>query len=126
MTFITFYEFGSDWDWTVVTEKVLPPISLKNFGLDAQGMSELASFMEIDKNVNWKYELPRYGTKLKVTPVDIGAGICLEEELQTMERFTDSEERDRILYGLYPKVLNGRKIKMLELSWNREKGVFGL
>jgi len=124
--FITFCEFGSDWDWTDVTEDVLPPISLSKFGLDGPGMSELASFMEIEKNVNWKYELPRYGTKLKVTPIDIGEGICLEEELQTTERFTDFEERDRILYGLYPKVLNGRKIKTLELSWNWEKGVFGL
>ncbi|MBU0764292.1 MAG: hypothetical protein KJ607_05610 [Bacteroidetes bacterium] len=110
-------------EWKNITDEVLPEISFNDFW-DSPDPVPAEKYMNIDKNIHWNFELPRYGTTVKVSPVGLGEVICFEPDLQSTEKFTNAEEMEEVLYKIYPETIRRRHHESLNLRWNKEKGIF--
>lgn len=113
--------------WLKVNDEVLPQFSFRKNFWGKNDKLPTDKYMDIDANLNWHYELPRFGTTIKVYPVGLGEGICFNDtRLSGIEEFGNIENRETFLYKTYPQTIESRKFKYLELKWNKEKGVFEL
>ncbi len=79
--------------------------------------------MEIDNNINWNYELPQYGTIIKVYPESLSELICFDHQMQSSESEEDSKNKLQAV-ELYYILVRNRLYKYIELKWKRGHGVF--
>jgi hypothetical protein len=97
---LKFYSY-SNATWTDITEKTLPTITLKNYGIAEK------NYVAVD----FLYTLPQYGTDIKVR----AASMCEQDDPARLKG------KDFMTYYEAYKKLG---LKTLLLKWNKIKGVF--
>jgi hypothetical protein len=97
---LKFYTYAAG-KWTDVTEKVLPVVTLKNYGVQEK------NFLAVD----FLYTLPQFGTDIKVR----ASSICEQDDPARLKG------KDFMAYWESYKKLG---LKTLLLKWNKVKGVF--
>jgi len=112
-----FYRYSKQ-EWIDVTGQVLPPYSFMDFWGD-QPVPEILSSVNIDKVINWDYELPRFGTSIKLTPVSPSAMICFDHEISADNGSAYEEQ----IYAIWDAV-KSRQNEYIELEFNRDRGRF--
>jgi hypothetical protein len=103
----TFFLVQIDRKWAVVKRDVLPPLDLKMFWNKPQTAARFLKIVERDNATSYHFELPRQGTRIKVS-----LEIC--DQFLEVTPIGQVEELEKII----------ESVKPIYLEWDKQKGKF--
>jgi hypothetical protein len=116
---MNFYNYD-DYLWENITDQVLPELEFLDFW-DCDTTFFFERYIVLDDNIQWNYELPRYGTTIAVSVEPLAELICFE--FRESVDFETGDELSRFIDEYYGTV-RARPYQIVELQWNRKIGVF--